>query len=310
MYEVESFESNTSCRIISIEIVYEALERLSEGFHMQRLGELLSVSAAGLAVNLVGIMCFEHAHHGHDHGHGGHDHGSNENMYGIYLHILADTMGSVAVVISTLLIQWLGWPGFDPLASCVIALLIFASAIPLVQSSAKTLLLSIPEEVEYGMRDTLAGVSGLRGVVGYTVPKFWLDDLGASEHDEHDDDHAQAHDHHHDHTHDHSHDHQHSHSHSDTHSHNHNQNHNHSHSHHHHHGQSHDSTHSHTSHKDALAGRKVLGVMHVIASKGTDLDEVRERTVQYLQSRGMEIVVQVEREGDNKCWCRGGFKTG
>lgn len=263
---------------------------------MKRLSELLTVSALGLGVNLIGIMAFDHAHHGHGHSHAGHDHGShshgheddtsshlghhhsNENMYGIYLHILADTMGSVAVVISTFLIQWFGWPGFDPLASCLIAILIFMSAIPLVKSSAKTLLLSIPEEVEYGMRETLSGVSEIRGVVGYTVPKFWLDDIGPPAHGQHDHDHG---DHHHD---EHHHDHSHS-----------TQNHHH---HHHHHEQC------------SSNGSKILGVMHVIASKGADLDEVRERVVQYLKGRDMDVVVQVERDGDSKCWCRSGIKSG
>ena len=99
-------------------------------------------------------------------------------MHGIFLHVMADTLGSVAVVISTLLIHYYGWSGFDPLASCLIAILIFASAIPLVTSSARTLLLTIPDDTEYDLREALAGLSGLRGVVGYAVPKFWLEEGG------------------------------------------------------------------------------------------------------------------------------------
>ena len=52
-----------------MEVVYEAIERLLSSSQMHRIGELLAVSAAGLAFNLVGIMVFDHAHHGHDHGH-------------------------------------------------------------------------------------------------------------------------------------------------------------------------------------------------------------------------------------------------
>jgi zinc transporter 5/7 len=92
--------------------------------------------------------------------------------------ISSPTLGSVAVVISTLLVHFYGWSGFDPLASFFIAVLIFASAIPLVISSAKTLLLTVPADVEYTLRDTLAGVSGLRGVVGYSGPRFWVEDSG------------------------------------------------------------------------------------------------------------------------------------
>ena len=280
---------------------------------MNRLGELLVVSIAGLVVNLVGIMSFEHGHaHGHDH-HGHHHDHSNENMHGIFLHILADTLGSVAVVISTLLIHFYQWSGFDPLASCVIAILIFASALPLVGSTAKTLLLTLPADVEYGLRDTLGGVSTLRGVAGYTVPKFWLDDTSRDEHVHiHGHDHGHEHKHHGHHVHDHvdvhcDHDHDHSHSHAHRrHSHarphgpsrgnGHSHNHEHDHHHHHHHEHKHE-------HKPA----KILGVIHVIASKGADLEDVRQRTTSFLKERNMDILVQVEREGDAYCWC-GGLK--
>ncbi|KAJ5087079.1 hypothetical protein NUU61_008386 [Penicillium alfredii] len=281
---LSGFANGIFLMIISVEIIYEAVERLSSGSQMHRISELLAVSIAGLAVNLVGIFSFEHghAHHGHDHGHD-HSHG-NENMHGIFLHILADTLGSVAVVISTVLVHYSGWAGYDPLASCFIAILIFASAVPLVSSTAKTLLLALPADTEYNVRETLAGVSTLRGVVSYTVPKFWLDDTGTVS-SEHNHNHPHAHSghshghHHHHHHHDHHHDH-------------------HGHDHH-----DHDHDHDHEQ-----KSQNVLGVIHVIASRGADLEDVRQRTVTFLREKNMEIVVQVERDGDGRCWCGGGNK--
>jgi zinc transporter 5/7 len=286
---LSGFANGVFLMIISLEIIYEAVERLTSGSEMRRIEELLVVSIAGLAVNLVGIMAFDHghAHGGHDHGHG-HDHShGNENMHGIFLHILADTLGSVAVVISTILVHFYGWSGFDPLASCFIAILIFASAVPLVSSTASSLLLAMPADVEYNLRDTLAGVSTLRGVVGYTVPKFWLDDTSTSS------GHGHGHEHGHDHGHGHNHDHSHSHSHSQ----------NHSHSHHDHdHDHSHDHDHNH-SHEKNTSEPKILGMIHVIASRNADLEDVRRRAVDFLSEKNMDIVVQVEREGEGKCWC-------
>ena len=143
-------------------------------------------------MNIVGLTAFGHAHHGHGHSHdhGDHDHGhghshDNENMQGIFLHILADALGSVAVIISTLLTKYYGWSGWDPIASCIIAILIFLSAIPLVKSSGMRLMLSLPTDAEYGVRNTLQELSSLRGVVGYTVPKFWLEDEGAAHAESH-----------------------------------------------------------------------------------------------------------------------------
>ena len=254
----------------------EAMERLSEGRETKRLAELFVVSGLGLAVNLIGMACFgHHGHAGHDHEHSHghsqphenhshdehhqHDHShdcdhnhnlwksekphphvghththDNENMVGIYLHVLADTMGSAAVMVSTALIYFIGWSGWDPLASCIIAILIFMSSIPLIKSSAGKLLLTIPDEVEYNLRETLSGVSDIRGVASYAVPRFWMGDKSTN-------------------------------------------------------GES----------------EQVLGVMHVMATRGSDLDDVKERTKALLFSNGMDVVVQVEKDGETNCWCGG-----
>jgi zinc transporter 5/7 len=97
-------------------------------------------------------------------------------MRGIYLHVLADTLGSVSVIVSTVLTSWWGWAGWDPLASCFIAVLIFLSSQPLVSSCAKRLLLSVPEDIEYNLRNSLGGILQQRGVISYAAPKFWVDD--------------------------------------------------------------------------------------------------------------------------------------
>lgn len=318
--------------LISVEIVYEAMERLFEGSNLERTNELLIVSVLGLAVNLVGIWAFHghHGHHhGHDHGHGSHKHslshethdngspshaasaspvkpdvhGSHshhhhgENMQGIYLHIMADALGSLSVVISTLLVQFSGWSGFDPLASCIIALLIFASTVPLVSSTTKILLLSLNSDVEYNLRDILGGITSIRGVVGYTVPTFWLEDIKKETHDHH---------HHH-------HENEHAHAQAQIHSHDESQNHLH-----HHHRRSSvkshcsdDQSHSHvhsSCHDDSHepdAHPTILGTIHLQISTLADLRDVRSRVTEYFHSRKMDVIVQYEREGDNKCWCSG-----
>ncbi|KAL5394059.1 hypothetical protein PMIN06_007486 [Paraphaeosphaeria minitans] len=311
---LSGFANGVFLLLVSVEICFDAFERLWEGHELRRLNELLIVSVLGFLVNIVGLTAFGHAHHGHghdhshdhgDHGHGhGHSH-DNENMQGIFLHILADALGSVAVIISTLLTKYYGWSGWDPIASCIIAILIFLSAIPLVKSAGMRLMLSLPADVEYGIRNTLQELSSLRGVVGYAVPKFWMEDEGAAhaevhahEHEkcDHDAAHGNGHVHshaEHDHDHDHS-DHGHSHSHSHP-------THDHDHSHDHH---DHDHDHDHAPH-----GQRILGAIHIIAARGADVEDVRERTKQFLKGNGMHVVLHVEREGEGNCWCGGGNKS-
>ena len=52
--------------------------------------------------------------------------------------------------------------------------------------------------------------------------------------------------------------------------------------------------------------RRVLGVIHVVAARGASMEDVKERAVAYLKTKGMNVLVQVEREGSGRCWCRGG----
>lgn len=59
--------------------------------------------------------------------------------------IFQDTLGSVGVIISTVLIQLYGWTGFDPIASLFIAIMIAASVIPLVLDTGKILALDLAD---------------------------------------------------------------------------------------------------------------------------------------------------------------------
>jgi zinc transporter 5/7 len=75
-----------------------------------------------------------------------------------------DTLGSVGVIISTLLIRLTGWTGFDPIASLFIAALIMASVIPLVIDSGRVLCLDVGAETETDIRKALAEVGRLRSM--------------------------------------------------------------------------------------------------------------------------------------------------
>ncbi|TDZ35490.1 putative zinc transporter cis4 [Colletotrichum spinosum] len=259
---LSGFANGILLMLLSVEIIVEAFERIWEGQELHRLKELLIVSFLGGVINLLGLWGFGHHHHGHDHGHShghshgdddhghghSHDHGKghshahshhNDNMEGIFLHVLADTMGSASVVLSTVLTYYTGWTFWDPLASCAIAILIFLAAIPLIKSSARNLMLNIPDDIEYSLRNTLAGILQQKGVVNYSVPKFWMDDRSSEDSED-----------------------------------------------------------------------KLQGIMHVVAARGASLDEVRDRVREYLLKHSMDIVVQVEREGDPNCWCGVGRSTG
>ncbi|KAF8573763.1 cation efflux protein [Ramaria rubella] len=120
-----------------------------------------------------------HLHHvpnSHDHTHHPVVHeGHSHNMRGVFLHVMADTLGSVGVIISTLLIQFYGWTGFDPIASLFIAVLIAASVIPLVIDSGRVLALDVGER-DSSVQQVLNELANVEGVASYSQPRFWPKD--------------------------------------------------------------------------------------------------------------------------------------
>ncbi|XP_028416466.1 zinc transporter 5-like [Dendronephthya gigantea] len=130
----------------------------------------------------------EHGHshkHGHNHGHShkGHGHagcsdghGSHKtsaNMQGVFLHVIADTLGSVGVIISSLLIEQFGFQRADPVCSLFIAVLIFASVVPLLKESALVLALRTPRDIQSEIGEALKKVLTIKGVSNYRNQHFW-----------------------------------------------------------------------------------------------------------------------------------------
>ena len=122
-----------------------------------------------------------HSHekdNGHGHSHGGHGHGHSSdtassghsmNITGVFLHVLADALGSVVVCITSLVIMLTDWEYrfyLDPVLSLVIVLIILVSTWPLLRDSTLILLNTIPAHIdlldlETRLVTTVAGVSSI-----------------------------------------------------------------------------------------------------------------------------------------------------
>lgn len=128
----------------------------------------------------------EHGHeHGHSHKHGHHFGSCNDGppeetkgsskqiLEGVFLHIVADTLGSIGVIISTLLMQHYGWMIADPICSMLIAMLIFVSVIPLLKQSIGILMQRTPPALDYVLPECYQRVQQLQGVYHLHDPHFW-----------------------------------------------------------------------------------------------------------------------------------------
>ncbi|KAK4305272.1 hypothetical protein Pmani_022831 [Petrolisthes manimaculis] len=182
---LSGFVNGLFLTVIGLMILYEALGRLLEPpeVHTERL---LAVAVCGLIINMFGVVSFSHTHsHGHSsevsHSHScntqqgshGHSHNINTNMQGVFLHILADTLGSVAVIISSVLIEWYGWLVADPLCSLILSILILASVIPLLSASASILLLRVPQNIEVAAKKCIEKILEAEYVLSCKDPRFW-----------------------------------------------------------------------------------------------------------------------------------------
>eukprot|EP01063_Lacrimia_lanifica_P019355 TRINITY_DN2653_c3_g1_i2.p1 TRINITY_DN2653_c3_g1~~TRINITY_DN2653_c3_g1_i2.p1 ORF type:complete len:757 (+),score=201.18 TRINITY_DN2653_c3_g1_i2:131-2272(+) len=191
---------------IAMYVFIEALGRLIDPPEID--GEwLLSVSVGGLVINVIGVVFFHEAHHvgssnrdcpvshggcsggGHSHGHS-HSHGDAAkgsgsvgsgmmNLRGVYLHILADLVGSLGVIVSSALVRWTGYHIADPVCSIFIAGLISASALPLLKDTALVLMQGLTNQQEAALDECLEAADRHPAVGKVVHASFWQHTPGA-----------------------------------------------------------------------------------------------------------------------------------
>ena len=136
--------------IIVAWICLEAYHRFgAEGAHVDGW-PVLFVGLGGLAVNIAAAFLL---HRSSEH---------SLNAEGAFQHVLADLLGSVGVVISSILIITLGWHVADPIISVVIGLLILVSSWGLMTSVVHVLLEGTPEHIDvYKLCNDLEEIEGV-----------------------------------------------------------------------------------------------------------------------------------------------------
>jgi cobalt-zinc-cadmium efflux system protein len=138
---------------VSVLIIHEALARFSQP-HAVNSTVMFGVAVVGLVANLAAMYVL----------HGSHD----LNVKSAFLHVLGDTLSSVAVIVAALWIAFTGQTIIDPLLSIAIALLILVSSFSLLRDSFAILLQFAPRDVNtedvIGEIESVAGVDGVHNV--------------------------------------------------------------------------------------------------------------------------------------------------
>ncbi len=143
---------------VAIWVAIEAIRRI--GAEPDVLGApMLLVAVLGLATNLVAFALLRS--------------GSKESISveGAYLEVLADTVGSVGVIVAALLVEFAGWTWIDSVAGVLIGVWILPRAWRLGHRSARVLLQAAPAHVDL---DALAGeLVAIDGVVDVHDLHVW-----------------------------------------------------------------------------------------------------------------------------------------
>lgn len=116
---------------ICLFLIVEGIERFLNPAPVSG-GIMLWVSVAGLVGNLVAVIILHHHH------------SDNLNIKSAYLHLMGDTLSSIAVVIGSIMIIWKGIYWIDPLITILISIYIIISAYGIIKQTIHILMQGVP----------------------------------------------------------------------------------------------------------------------------------------------------------------------
>ena len=123
-------------------ILYESIEKFSNPTPLDG-GAIAWVAAIGIVINAFTAYLFFA------------DKSKDLNVKGAYLHMAADTLVSVGVLVSGIVIKYTGWNVIDPIIGIVVGLVILYSTWHLLQESLRLALDGVPEGIDVQKVETV-----------------------------------------------------------------------------------------------------------------------------------------------------------
>jgi cobalt-zinc-cadmium efflux system protein len=147
-----AFVNGLALWAIAAVIGYEAVKRISAPIGI-RSGLMMAVAALGLAANItVGAVLFRGRER-------------SLNVKGAFLHVMADALGSIGVLVAALLISITGASIWDPIVSVGVCVLILWGAGRLIRESFHVFMEGAPGHLDVGaIERALAEVPGVVGI--------------------------------------------------------------------------------------------------------------------------------------------------
>jgi cobalt-zinc-cadmium efflux system protein len=145
---------------ISALIFFEASRRFNDDLDVDG-GLMLVVGAVGLLVNLAAARVLHRSS------------GESLNVEGAFLHVVADLLGSVAVVVGGILVLAFEWDIADPIFGIVIGVLILASSLRLLWKVVHVLMEGTPSHLDLHhlcrRLEELEGVTGVHDIHAWSI---------------------------------------------------------------------------------------------------------------------------------------------
>jgi len=137
---------------IVVFIFYQAIQRIQQPAIVDS-PSMLVIAVFGLAANGLSAIVLSRSKD------------ESLNVKGAFLHVIADTLGSVGAISAGLIMYFTGWYEADPLISMMIGVLIFYSSGKLIRDSINVLLEGVPPNIDVGaVERRIVELKGVKGV--------------------------------------------------------------------------------------------------------------------------------------------------
>ncbi|MEM7434418.1 MAG: cation diffusion facilitator family transporter, partial [Myxococcota bacterium] len=155
---VAALVNGAALLVVAVLIGIEAWERMSNPEEVDAK-LMMTIATGGLAINLINLRILS----------GGRE--DNLNVKGAWLHVMADTLGSVGAIAAGGAILAFGWRWADPVASLLITLLVMYSGWGLLRETLDVLMQSVPKHI--ALEDVIEALSAEPGVVDVHDLHIW-----------------------------------------------------------------------------------------------------------------------------------------
>jgi len=161
-YRVEILAALLNGIIVTLVVSYIIYEGYLDLFSSDKILEpipIIIIGVVGLGINLIGISLLKN------------DAKKNLNIEGAYLEVIKDAVGSIAIILTGIVLYFTNFSLIDPLISIILVLFIIPRIWLLVKKSIHILMEGVPPNISY--EEVKKSILDIKGVTGIFDLHIW-----------------------------------------------------------------------------------------------------------------------------------------